>query len=485
MQQTRSPLIWWPQPGPQAALVKCPVFEIMYGGARGGGKTDGMLGKFANKAGRYGEHCIGVFFRRTREDLKEAVERSKQIYAPLGAKLVSERQWRFPNGARLKFEYLDRDKDADNYQGHSYTDVFMEELTHWPDPTPVNKLKATLRSAHGVPCQFHATCNPGGPGHLWVKERYIDPAPGGWKILTEEFENPFDGMTQTLERVFIPSRLTDNRLLLDSDPMYVAKLQQSGSKELVRAWLEGDWDIVVGAYFDCWNEWKARGGLVKPFTIPKHWVRFRSFDWGSARPFSVGWWAVASEHYEPLNIPTGALVRYREWYGASKANVGLKLDAEQVADGIVQRTEETIDYSVADPAIFSVDGGPSIAERMARRGVAFRRADNRRVGKLGHSVGWDQVRSRFNGDDRPMMYVFDTCTDFVRTMPALQHDETRPEDIDTDGEDHVADEVRYACMSRPWMRALPQKPMGAIAKASGAPTFNEMLERSKRRRANV
>lgn len=466
-------------------MVKCPVFEIMYGGARGGGKTDGMLGKFAIKAGRYGEHCIGVFFRRTREDLKEAIERSKQIYGPIGAKLTNERQWRFPNGARLKFEYLDRDKDADNYQGHNYTDVFMEELTHWPDPTPVNKLKATLRSAHGVPCQFHATCNPGGPGHLWVKERYIDPAPRGWQILTEEFENPFDGTAQTLERVFIPSRLTDNRLLLDSDPMYVAKLQQSGSKELVRAWLEGDWDIVVGAFFDCWNEWKARGGLVKPFTIPQHWVRFRSFDWGSARPFSVGWWAVASEHYEPLNIPTGAIIRYREWYGASSANVGLKLDAEQVADGIAERTAEKIDYSVADPAIFSVDGGPSIAERMARRGVSFRRGDNRRVGELGHGVGWDQVRSRFTGDDRPMMYVFDTCTDFVRTIPALQHDELRPEDVDTDGEDHVADEVRYACMSRPWTRALPPKPVDAIARASQAPTFNQLLERNRRRRADA
>ncbi len=118
----------------------------MYGGARGGGKTDGMLGKFGNKQKRHGENVIGVFFRRTREDLKEAVERSKQIYGPMGASLTNERQWRFPNGARLKFEYLDRDKDADNYQGHNYTDLFFEELTHWPDPTPVNKLKATLRS---------------------------------------------------------------------------------------------------------------------------------------------------------------------------------------------------------------------------------------------------------------------------------------------------------------------------------------------------
>jgi hypothetical protein len=125
-------LVWSPQRGPQAALIKCPADEIFYGGARGGGKTDGMLGKFAFKAQRYGEHTIGVFFRRSREDLKEAIERSRQIYGPIGATWNEQKKWwTFPNGARLKFEYLDRDADADNYQGHNYTDIFFEELTHW------------------------------------------------------------------------------------------------------------------------------------------------------------------------------------------------------------------------------------------------------------------------------------------------------------------------------------------------------------------
>ncbi len=283
--------------------------------------------------------------------------------------------------------------------------------------------------------------------------------------------------------MFIPSRLTDNSFLM-RDPLYVARLQQSGSKELVRAWLEGDWDIIIGAYFDCWNAWKAAGGIIKPFTIPEHWLRFRSFDWGSSAPFSVGWWAVASEHYEPLNIPKGSMIRYREWYGASAPNKGLKMNAEDVADGIKERTVEKISYSVADPAIFSVDGGPSIAERMIKRGVTFARADNKRVGDIGHAVGWDQVRARFEGDERPMMYVFETCTDFIRTMPALQHDEKRPEDLDTTGEDHVADEVRYACMSRPYTKPMPMKPENVIKVASGAPTFMQMVERNKRRRAN-
>lgn len=455
---TRTQAIWQPQPGPQHALIKCPVFEIFYGGARGGGKTDGMLGKWAIKAARYGEGAIGVFFRKTREDLKEAIERSKQIYNPLGAKYTAN-EWTFPNGARLKFQYLERDKDAENYQGHNYTDVFFEELTHWADPGPVNKLKATLRSPTGVPTQFHATGNPGGPGHNWVKARYIDPAPGGWEVLTEEFENPFDGTKQELQRVFIPSKLTDNPLLLNADPLYVAKLQQSGSKELVKAWLKGDWNVIEGAYFDCWSDQM----VIKPCILPEHWTRFRSFDWGSAKPFSVGWWAIASEdlmHPSGGVIPKNAMVRYREWYGCKKdkPNTGLKLTVEQVAEGIVSRGTEKIHYSVADPAIFSQDGGPSMSERMYNHSkIVWRRADNKRVATQGHVGGWDQMRARMVGDENPMIYCFDTCIDSIRTIPVIQHDENKPEDLDTESEDHAADEWRYACMSRPYTKPAPKE----------------------------
>lgn len=191
--------------------------------------------------------------------------------------------------------------------------------------------------------------------------------------------------------------------------------------------------------------------VLKPFTIPKHWLRFRSFDWGSAKPFSCGWWAVASESLH--GIPRGALVRYREWYGAKEANVGLKLTAEKVSEGILEREPEgeVIDYSVADPAIFSEDGGPSIAERM--QPIYWSRADNKRVAGSGHMGGWDQMRQRMQGSEgRPMLYCFDTCTDSIRTIPVLQHDIHKPEDLDTSAEDHAADEWRYACMSRPWVK---------------------------------
>jgi hypothetical protein len=190
-------------------------------------------------------------------------------------------------------------------------------------------------------------------------------------------------------------------------------------------------------------------------------------DWGSASPFSVGWWAVAGDEYKvptatgSLTLPRGCLVRYREWYGASSPNVGLKLTAEQVALGILEREHESEHkiQGVLDPSAFKEDGGPSIAERMATLGVHFRHADNKRVGTLGALGGWDQMRNRLVGDadGNPMCVCFDTCVDSIRTIPVLQHDADRPEDVNTESEDHAPDEWRYACMSRPYTKARPNK----------------------------
>lgn len=366
------------------------------------------------------------------------MNRAKEIYIPIGAKWREvEKEFVFPNGARLVFAYLERDADAEAYQGFSMTRLYFEELTNYADPGPVNKLKATLRSAAGVPCGFRSTCNPGGPGHQWVKARYIDPAPLGFKVITEG----------GLDRVFIPARLKDNPRLSENDPGYVDRLKASGSEQLVRAWLEGDWDIVEGAYFDCWS---SERHVVRPVELPKHWTRFTSFDWGSFRPFSVGWYAVSDG--EMMQFPKGALVRYREWYGCSSPNVGLKMQSPDIAKGILEREEkdERISYRVADPACWKAEDGPSVAERMAQAGVRMNPGDNSRV------MGWEQLRSRLIGeDDRPMLYVFNTNVHLIRTLPALQHDDHRPEDVDSDMEDHAPDECRLACMSRPYVKHKP------------------------------
>ena len=467
---------WRPQPGPQTALVRCDgknldITELFYGGARGGGKTFSCLLKFALRAARYGKHVRGIFIRREYPQLEAAIDTSKIIYTSLGATWGGDlkKLWTFPNGATLRFRALERDADAEKYQGASFTDVIWDELGNYPSPIPVMKMKATLRSAEGIPCQMYATGNPGGPGHNWVKARYVDPAPQGYKIIRE-------GNTK---RVFITAKVGDNKLLLENDPKYVDRLKETGSPELVRAWLEGDWDVVEGAFFECWRPDKH---VIEPFAIPDYWMKFRAFDWGSVSPFSVGWWAVSDgSEVDGRVYPRGALIRYREWYGAKEANVGLKLTNSAIAKGIKQRESEDIVYGVADPSIFIVQGGPSIAEQMAKEGVLWRKADNRRVGKLGAMSGWAEMRSRMIGEDKPMIYCFNTCVDSIRTIPSLPHDPQRPEDLDTHSEDHAADEWRYACMSRPWAKKAKPKPED-IAKG---PTFNDMLKYTEQVRGTL
>ena len=456
--------MWDPQPGPQSsALLADWCDEIFYGGERGGGKSDFQLGYQEDGAidPEFGPYHRGIMTRKTYDELEELQLRASEIFPKTGAIYKSQASadykfsncWYWPNGATTKMRYLEKAKDYGRYHGHQYTRISLDEVTEYPEYDAILKMISTLRSAHGVPCSMRLTGNPGGVGHGWVKERYIDVA-----APYTPYTDPETGFT----RMFIPSKMSDNKLLLEADPTYKNRLMAAtqGNEVLRKAWFEGDWDIVAGAFFSNWSQ----DMIIPPFKIPDHWLKARAFDWGSARPFSAGWWAVSSEDYlhQGQVIPKGALIKFREWYGVAqdktgkvKPNVGLKLSADKVGKGIKERTDEEINYSVADPAIFTEDGGPSLAERM---GVPFMPADNKRVASKGHIGGWDQMSSRMEGEDgRPMLYFFNTCRDSIRTIPMLQHDEKRIEDLDSNMEDHAADECRYMCMSRPYVKPSPEE----------------------------
>jgi hypothetical protein len=294
-----------------------------------------------------------------------------------------------------------------------------------------------------------------------------------------------------MERVFIPSKIGDNQLLAQNDPFYIARLRQSGSEALVRAWLEGNWDLVDGAFFDSWSDKNVLATSDWLRRIPVYALRFRSFDWGYARPFSCGWYAVSDGTW---GLPEGALVKYREWYGSTgKPNEGLRMNADLVAKGIRSRERlenydpasmaeypwvaDPVSYGVADPSIFTRDGGPSIMEAMSEH-VSWRRADNKRV------PGWQAMRQRITGTNGvPMLYFLDCCDDSIRTIPIAQVDETDPEDLDTEGEDHACDETRYACMARPWVEHKPEDVHTLhFPKNPNEMTIDELIERNRSRR---
>lgn len=471
-------IVWQPQEGPQSALVACPIFEVFFGGARGGGKTDGSLGDWLQHSNQYGQAAVGVFFRRKLRQLSEVIARSKQIFKPLGGRYNEQKsEWTMANGARLLFRYLERDRDAEEYQGHNYTRVYIEEVTNFPSASPINLLRATLRSATGVPVGMRLTGNPGGPGHNWVKARYIDPDPRGYRVIEESEVIEVDGVEQTvsLARVFIPSKLGDNHLLMKNDPTYVLRLRQAGSEALVKAWLGGNWDIIDGAFFDEWNSQHVLS-LDWLDLVPKRALKFRSFDWGSAKPFSCGWYCLSDGTW---GLPKDALIKYREWYGAKAPNVGLKMGADLVAAGILEREKaagDYISYGIADPSIFIRNGGPSIAETMLMKGCSWRPGDNKR------KPGAEVLRQRLVGQGgRPMIYFLECCEDTIRTIPTLQHDEKDPEDVDTEAEDHAYDETRYAVTSRPWSPKDAAAASG-LPKLPGQLTFDECVARLRQAR---
>lgn len=442
----------------QESFIDSTAKFTLFGGARGGGKTFAVIIDWLIHSEAYGRNARGIVFRRELVELDDFLEEAKDILEAAGHQwMEAKKQFKSPEGAILRCRYLDNDKDAGKYQGHQYTRVYVEEIGNFPNEAPIKKLAATLRSKHGIPCRFKATANPGGVGHSWVKMRYVDPAPA---------HTPFSRDGGKTFSVYIPAKLTDNPHLLENDPDYIEMIRQSGSDELVRAWLDGDWDVVIGQYF---TEFRRERHVIPTLPLPASWtVRYRSMDWGSARPYSVHWFAVANgEQIEdcPIHVPRGSLVIYRELYGWNGTpNQGLRQTAQHVGEIVRGKESEDAriidangDLSKVDPATFATNGGPSIAEELARGGAWFERADNRRTIKGGALAGWDQIRKRLKGEDvHPRIFFMDCCVHLIRTIGTVPADPDNLDDVDTDSEDHAVDSCRYGCMARPYNPPLPK-----------------------------
>lgn len=409
-----------PAPSPkQQEFLRATAKYICFGGARGGGKSWVVRVCAILNALRYPGIRICIIRKTYPELLANHVRPLQQMLPPsIATYNKSDKIFTFSNGSTISLMYCAREEDLDHAQGLEFEDITLDEGTQHTEGV-FRKLIACLRSTQGYPLHLRVTCNPGGIGHGWVKQLWID------RKYTHG-ENP-------AEYQFIQSLVTDNHALMRAQPEYIRQLEALDPK-LRKAWLEGSWDIFDGIYFETFrdnpNPQRRDTHVIEAFDPPKSWKRYRSYDFGYSRPFSCGWWCVDHE---------GRMYRIMELYGCTDTpNEGVKWTADEQFAKIAQIEREHPWLAghhiegVADPAIFAADGGVSIADTAAKHGVFFSPGDNKRI------PGWMQCRYRLHMDANgvPMMYVFDNCKAFRRTIPLLVYDDHMPEDLDSDGEDH-------------------------------------------------
>lgn len=437
--------------------------EVLYGGAAGGGKSHLM--RAAAIAWCTDIPGLQVYiFRRISDDLtKNHMEGPTGFPALLGEWVTAGHikirhqptSIEFWNGAKIHLCHCQYEKDVIKYQGAEIHVLMPDELTHFTEKIyrylrgrcRLGALKLPEKYIGKFP-RIVAGTNPGGVGHNWVRSTFVDIAPPMTIVPQPKNEG---GM----RRQYIPARLDDNPTLKETDPDYIDRLEGLGRPELVKAMRDGDWNIVAGGMFD--DVWRESSHVIQRFDIPAGWRIDRSFDWGSSRPFSVGWWAEADGTDAKLpdgstrSFPRGTLVRIAEWYGWNgKPNEGLRMLATEVAAGILKAEKEIgitgrVRSGPADSAIFDTQNGVCIADDMARIGVRWERADK---GPGSRRNGWERMRKMLKAAmthpmEEPGLLVFDTCRQFIRTVPVLPRSERDPDDIDTDAEDHVGDEARY------------------------------------------
>ena len=433
--------------------------SLRRGSRLGGGKSDALVTEALRQVNI--PWYKGLILRKTYPDLTELIEKSLRYYTQSypGARYNDSKHfWQFPSGAKIYFGAMQYTKDRTKYQGKAYDYIAFDELTHFTWDEYSYLFSRNRPNGPGTRVYIRASANPGGIGHGWVKQRFITAAPALTRIITPLRVRYPDGTWHEYrkDRIFVPSTVFDNKALLDNDPEYMSKLAMLNEAEK-NALLYGDWDTFAGQVFVEWRndpeqyDTRLCTHVIAPFKVPDSWAIWRGFDWGYSRPFSVGWYAVDQDK---------RLYRIRELYGCNGTpNTGVKWEPRRVAQEIKRIESEDpilkgrMIHGVADPAIFSDSGTESIARLMEPERIWWDAGDHNRI------AGKMQVHNRlaFGDDGIPMLYVFNTCKHFIRTVPALVYDETDVEDVDTDGEDHIYDELRYICMAHPIAPPVPAK----------------------------
>ena len=477
-------LRWRPQPGPQTAAIEGKwITELFFGGARGGGKSDFLLGDYLQDAYEYGEAWRGILFRKTYPQLEDLIVRSKEIYPkafPGAVYHEGSKTWTFPGGAFLRLRSLERDAQADNYIGHQYTWEGWDELPTWTTPTPYLKLLACLRSP--VPCpvkRVRSTGNPGGVGHVWVKDRFVG-------LHNKHAWTPRWDPKAEYWRSFIPSKVEDNKIMLAADPGYVTRLRALAgvSDALVKAWLEGDWDVIAGAYFDSFGpHCVLAADSIRPGSYWPWWI---GGDWGFKHNTALYWFTTDD---------AGRTLVCDELITSGKS-------AEELAEMVAGKNQRLgIEYGFGrDPRVddlwFSPDAfaqrtdaetvGDQFGKALEAYGLPYAaKASTDRIGgaqllyqmwkhKAGPEPAPGQPDTRLPD---PRLLISDRCEEFINVIPAMIHDPDKQEQVlKMDGDDPY-DGVRYGAYSKLGPRRKPIEDLRAQMITSEDPTVRHIQNR--------
>ena len=488
-------IVWEPIPGTSQELaLDSRADHTLYHGARGPGKTDTQLMRFRRYVGcGYGPFWRGVIIDREYKALADLISKSRRIFYAFedGCEFLSsatELKWRWPTGEELLFRAAKAEVDYQKFHGQEFPFIGWNELTKYPDGKLYGMLMSVNRSSyvpekHGwiggipsktggppvgsngelpppIPLQVFSTTNPSGPGHNWVKERFIDPSPNGG--LVKNTVTVIDPKTKkevdvTKTQIAIFGHYSENIYL---DPKYIAELESIKDENKRRAWLNGDWDITAGGALD--DVWRRHLHVIPRSVVPEDWRIDRALDWGSSSPFAVGWFAEANgEEWElsdgrVICPAKGTIIQIEEFYGSARigSNEGLKMGSGKVAKKIKEYEIMMLEKGwisrqprpgPADNQIRAVndDDTETIEKSMAKEGIKWLPSDKAKGTTI---VGLQMIRDRLENvidGEGPGLLFMENCKASIATIPILGRDEKDPEKVNSDEEDHAYDMVRY------------------------------------------
>lgn len=428
--------VWTPHPGPQTEVLRRNEDEILYGGARGGGKTDAGIVWLTDYIEKLRYRALVV--RKNANDLADWIDRARFWYEPMGAikrEVDNVVSFVWPSGAAIRLGHL-KDKDTyTKYQGHEYQRMLIEEATQIPDVKRYVQLIGSCRSTvEGIKPQILLTANPGNIGHQWVKHRFIDPAPAGKRFISHG-----------RSFIYVPSTIDDNPTLKSKDPGYVRYLDsiRETDENLYRAWRFGDWSIFVGQVF---AKFRPHTHVIDKLPVPLNQCKkIIGFDWGYNAPGAAVFIAITPKNRWGVRH----FYQYRELYLTQN-------DPEQWAEKLrLYTSNEVIDYMVLPHDCYSEAQGHRSIEKVFKEHmptVRFIRGKTLSAGARHQRVAIMQQMLNEDQDEpesmrSPRLQVLSRCTESIRTLPNLVYSDKDIEDIDTDGEDHLFDAASLALMT--------------------------------------